>query len=67
MRARTDLDFLLYPLATEEGPTCPACGKPMTIALHEARPGRPDFSTFRCPDCSTVRKVSAGELTARRR
>jgi hypothetical protein len=52
MRARTDLDFLLYPLATEEEPTCPACGKPMTIALHEARRDRPDFSTFRCLTCT---------------
>jgi hypothetical protein len=52
MRARTDLDFLLYPLATEEEPVCPACGKPMTIALHEARHDRPDFSTFKCLDCT---------------
>jgi hypothetical protein len=43
MRARTDLDFLLYPLATEEEPTCSACGAPMTIAVHEARGDRPDF------------------------
>ena len=51
MRARTDLDFLLYPLATEEQPSCPECGKPMTIALHEARRDQPDFSTFRCVAC----------------
>jgi hypothetical protein len=48
----TDQDFLLYPLGTEEQPECPACGKPMTIALHEARSDRPDFSTFRCQDCT---------------
>jgi transposase-like protein len=51
MRARTDLDFLLYPLATDEQPECPACGKPMTVAMHEVRIDRPDFSTFRCPAC----------------
>jgi hypothetical protein len=44
MRGRSDLDFLLYPLATEEVPTCPECGALMTIALHEARDDRPDFS-----------------------
>jgi hypothetical protein len=27
---RTDQDFLLYPLGTEDQPHCPACGKPMT-------------------------------------
>src|SRR5437879_1239231 len=26
IRRLSDLDFLLYPLATEEYPTCPACG-----------------------------------------
>jgi predicted RNA-binding Zn-ribbon protein involved in translation (DUF1610 family) len=52
MRGRSDLDFLLYPLATEEVPTCPECGALMTIALHEARDDRPDFSTFRCPACT---------------
>jgi hypothetical protein len=49
---RTDQEFLLYPLGTEEQPTCPACGKSMTIALHEARGDRPDFSTFRCQTCT---------------
>src|SRR3984893_11597201 len=42
---RTDQDFLLYPLATEEQPSCPECGKSMTIATHEARSDHPDFST----------------------
>jgi hypothetical protein len=37
MRATTDLDFLLYPLATEEEPTCPSCGAPMTIAIRMQR------------------------------
>jgi transposase-like protein len=49
---RTDQDFLLYPLGTEDQPHCPACGKPMTLALHEARTDRPDFSTFRCQACT---------------
>jgi transposase-like protein len=49
---RTDQDFLLYPLGTEDRPHCPACGKPMTLALHEARTDRPDFSTFRCQACT---------------
>jgi transposase-like protein len=48
----TDQDFLLYPLATEGQPDCPACGSPMAIALHEARVGKPDFSTFRCMTCT---------------
>ena len=52
MRGRSDLDFLLYQLATEEVPTCPECGALMTIVLHEARDDRPDFSTFRCPACT---------------
>jgi transposase-like protein len=48
---KTDQDFLLYPLATERPPSCPACGGPMEIALHEARQNRPDFSRFRCAGC----------------
>lgn len=49
---RIDQEFLLYPLGTEEQPDCPACGKPMTIALHEARKGDPDFATYRCQACT---------------
>jgi len=49
---RTDQDFLMYPLATEEQPDCPRCGKPMKVAMHEARNDRPDFSTFRCLACT---------------
>ena len=48
---KTDHDFLLYPLATEGPPNCPACGRPMEIVLHEARENRPDFSRFRCTGC----------------
>jgi hypothetical protein len=49
---KADPDLLLNPLTTAEMPTCPACGSPMAIALHEARENRPDFSTFRCDDCA---------------
>jgi transposase-like protein len=47
-----DQDLLLYPLATAELPSCPACGCAMAIVLHEARDKGPDFSTFRCEECS---------------
>jgi hypothetical protein len=47
-----DQDLLLYPLATEELPSCPACGCAMGIVLHEARDKGPDFSTFRGEECS---------------
>lgn len=30
---RTDEDFLLYPLATEEQPLCPACREPLKLAF----------------------------------
>jgi hypothetical protein len=48
---KSDQDFLLYPLATEEPPECAACGKSMAIVLHEIRSNRPDFLTYRCPKC----------------
>jgi len=48
---KTDLDFLLYPLATEGPPDCPVCGVPMETVGHEARENRPDFSRFRCAVC----------------
>jgi hypothetical protein len=52
-------DFLLYPLATEVEPLCPACGEPMTMALFEAR-SRPalDCSTFRCKVCRRSERFS---------
>jgi hypothetical protein len=65
MRARTDLDFLLYPLATEEHPACPACGTPMTIAVREARGDRPDFS-IQVSNLHAVRKIRSRGLRARR-
>jgi hypothetical protein len=52
-------DLLLYPLATEEDPSCPACGEPMTMALFEARSGPGlDFSTFRCGACKRSERFS---------
>jgi hypothetical protein len=64
MRQTTDLDFLLYPLATKEVPICPECGAPMTIAVLEARGGdSPDFSTWRCVACQrSERFVIEGAL-----
>lgn len=49
---RTEQELLFYPLATEKNPICPACGKLMTVSLHEARADSPDFSSFRCQGCS---------------
>jgi hypothetical protein len=49
---RVDQDFLLYPLATADLPTCPACGGHMVVALHEVRDNLPDFSSFRCDACA---------------
>jgi hypothetical protein len=49
---RSDQDFLLYPLASAESPTCPGCGRPMEVVLHEARENLPDFSTFGCVACA---------------
>ena len=49
-------DFLLYPLANEDQPNCPACGKPMAIVLHEARVNRPDFSTYQCSECQRTER-----------
>jgi hypothetical protein len=45
-------DFLLYPLANEEQPNCPACGKPMAIALHETRLNRPTSRRISAPNAS---------------
>jgi hypothetical protein len=44
---KADQDLLLYPLTTAEAPTCPACGSPMAIVLHEVMENRPEFSTVR--------------------
>ena len=58
---KTDQDLLLYPLITAEMPTCPACGSPMAIALHETRKNLPDFSTFRCDGCARSEKFVCEE------
>jgi tRNA(Ile2) C34 agmatinyltransferase TiaS len=52
-------DFLLYPLATEDEPRCPACGERMTMALFEARSAPAlDLSTFRCDACKRSERFS---------
>jgi hypothetical protein len=49
----TDNEFLLYPLGEPTDlPVCIGCGEPMPLARLDALPGRPDYSTFRCPACS---------------
>jgi hypothetical protein len=58
---KADQDLLLYPLATADFPTCPACGRSMAIALHEARKGAPDFSTFRCEKCARSERLVCEE------
>jgi hypothetical protein len=45
-------DFLLYPLANEDQPNCPACGKPMAIVLHEARVIAPTSRRISAPNAS---------------
>jgi predicted RNA-binding Zn-ribbon protein involved in translation (DUF1610 family) len=48
----TSNEFLLYPLGDPtDVPACARCGEAMPLARLEAAPGRPDYSTFRCPAC----------------
>lgn len=54
--AMSDQEFLLYPLDTGEDPVCLGCGTQMTVAGHETRETKPDFITFRCPDCGRSEK-----------
>jgi predicted RNA-binding Zn-ribbon protein involved in translation (DUF1610 family) len=56
-----DQDFLLYPLDTGEDPVCLGCGALMTLAAHEAREAKPDFITFRCPNCGRSEKFLCDE------
>jgi predicted RNA-binding Zn-ribbon protein involved in translation (DUF1610 family) len=58
---KTDQDLLLYPLTTADLPTCPGCGSPMVIALHEVRKNSPDFSTYRCDYCARSEKFICEE------
>lgn len=51
-----DQEFLLYPLDTGEDPVCPGCGAIMTVATQEARETKPDFISFRCPNCGRTEK-----------
>ena len=49
----TENELLLYPLGDPtDQPTCVKCGAEMPLAKVEARPGRSDYSTFRCSACS---------------
>ena len=46
-------ELLLYPLGDPtDAPACTRCGADMPLARLEAAPGRPDYSTFRCPACN---------------
>jgi predicted RNA-binding Zn-ribbon protein involved in translation (DUF1610 family) len=53
--------FLLYPLDTGEDPVCLGCGAIMTVAAHEVRETKPDFITFRCPNCGRSEKFLCEE------
>ena len=49
----TDNDLLLYPMGdATDRPACNVCGSEMPLAKFEAMPGQPEFSTFRCGECS---------------
>ena len=44
-------DLLLYPLMTEDHPVCPRCSSPLVLVGFQGERGKPDLSSFRCPDC----------------
>jgi hypothetical protein len=52
----SDNIFLLYPIDTGEDPVCLGCGTQMTVATHEVRETKPDFISFRCPNCGRSEK-----------
>jgi predicted RNA-binding Zn-ribbon protein involved in translation (DUF1610 family) len=52
----SDQDFLLYPIDTGEDPVCLGCGTQMTVAVREVRVNKPDFISFRCPNCGRSEK-----------
>jgi hypothetical protein len=54
--AMSDQDFLLYPIDTGEDPVCLGGGTQMTVAAHEVRENKPDFISFRCPNCGRSEK-----------
>ena len=46
-------DLLLYPMGDfSERPVCDLCGAEMPLAKFEGIAGKPEFSTFRCGECS---------------
>jgi hypothetical protein len=49
-------EFLLYPLDTGEDPACLPCAVKMVLSVHEMRTNKPDFLTFRCPQCGKTEK-----------
>jgi predicted RNA-binding Zn-ribbon protein involved in translation (DUF1610 family) len=51
-----DQEYLLYPIDTGEDPVCLGCGTQMTVAAHEVREAKPDFISFRCPNCGLSEK-----------
>ena len=57
----TDQELLLYPLDTGEDPLCLHCGTIMTVAAQEIRETKPDFISFRCPNCGTTEKFLCEE------
>ena len=60
----SDQEFLLYPLDTGEDPVCLGCGSQMAVAGHEVREIKPDFISFRCPNCGRSEKFLVEECRA---
>ena len=54
-------DFLLYPIDIGEDLVCLSCSTQMTIAAHKVRQPKPDFITFRCPNCGRSEKFLCEE------
>lgn len=57
----SDQEFLLYALDIGEDPVCLGCGAIRTVAAHEAREMKPDFMSFRCPNCGRSEKFLCEE------
>lgn len=58
----SDNEFLLYPLDTGDDPVCAGCGAQMTVATREIRESKPDFLSFRCPDCGRTEKFLCEQI-----
>ena len=48
---KTDLDFLLYPLASEGPPNCQLAADRWRSCFTKPMENNPDCSRFRCPAC----------------